>query len=78
MQILIRGFLLALCTFMAILCFDAFARTHYDLDPTSVLAATLGISIETLGIGAGIFSALCITGFIATFQGSTQDTSGDR
>ncbi len=70
MKIVLRGFLLAFCTFTALLSFDALARPHDDLDPSSVLAETLGLSIETVGIGAGIFSALCITGFIATFQGT--------
>ncbi|TAF55556.1 MAG: hypothetical protein EAZ61_04255 [Oscillatoriales cyanobacterium] len=71
MKPVIRGFLLAFCTFTAILCFDTFARPNNNLGPTSVLAANLGLSIETVGIGAGIFSGLCITGFIATFQGKS-------
>jgi hypothetical protein len=71
MKIVLRGFLLAFCTFTALLSFEALGKPHSDLDPSSVLAATLGVSIETVGIGAGIFSALCITGFIATFQGSS-------
>jgi hypothetical protein len=71
MKPVMRGFLLAFCTFTALLCFDAFARPNKDFGPTSALASTLGISSETVGIGAGIFSGLCITGFIATFQGSS-------
>jgi hypothetical protein len=73
LKIVVRGFLLAFCTFAALLCFDALAKPH-DGDPTSVLAATLGVSIETVGIGAGIFSALGITGFIATFQSTPKDS----
>jgi len=71
-KILLRGFLIAFCTFCAILCFDALARPHYDVDPTSVLAAVLDLEIETLGVGAGILSALSILGFIATFQDETR------
>ena len=37
------------CLFLALVSYNALAVIHYDLDPVSVLAALLNISIQTLG-----------------------------
>ncbi|MDJ0648386.1 MAG: hypothetical protein QNJ60_06720 [Xenococcaceae cyanobacterium MO_188.B19] len=44
------------CLFLALVSYNAVAVIHYDLDPVSVLAALLNISIQTLGYISAVLS----------------------
>jgi len=54
------------CVFFSLLCYHAltYKPTPYFENSLSLLADGLGISMQTLGIGAGILSSLCLLGFV--------------
>ena len=50
------------CLLFGLICYNALLVTHYDLDPVSVLASLLNISIQTLGYASGALSVVFILG----------------
>ena len=46
------------CLLFDLICYNALLVTHYDVDPVSVLASLLNISIQTLGYASGALSVV--------------------
>ncbi len=61
--------LLVGCGFFGCLCYGSLAIVHYDVDPFTVLASLLNISVETLGYISGGISIICLgSGLWLLFQ----------
>ncbi|MBV7337849.1 hypothetical protein KFU94_58405 [Chloroflexi bacterium TSY] len=52
--------LIAGCLLTGLISYNALAVPHYDLDPVSVLASLLNITIQSLGYVSGVLSVVLL------------------
>ena len=67
MKNICRFLLIVVCLLLALISYDALANVHYDVDPTSMLASLLGLSIPILGMASGLLSIVLLISFAITF-----------
>lgn len=51
-----------------VICYNALAVSHYDLDPVGVLASLLNIPIPILGYASGVLSVVLLIGGISLLR----------